>query len=90
METKVQPKTMGGKEDTEGQAPRAVDVDAALEYLNHGEPAVMTEIDEKKLVRKIDWWIVPLMCKFRSQTSNTNAEPRKQGLAIIFNTSIRL
>ncbi|KAI1847722.1 hypothetical protein JX266_006217 [Neoarthrinium moseri] len=49
------------KKDTEGQMPHSGDVDAALEYLDHETMTVMTEIDEKKLVRKIDWWIVPLM-----------------------------
>ena len=37
------------------------EVDAALVYLKNEGTAVMTEIDEKKLVRKIDWMIVPLM-----------------------------
>lgn len=37
------------------------DVDAALEYLNHEDTTLMSEIDEKKLVRKIDWMIVPLL-----------------------------
>lgn len=35
------------------------DVDAALEYLDHEDTTVMSTIDEKKLVRKIDWMIVP-------------------------------
>jgi hypothetical protein len=38
-----------------------VDADAALEYLTHEDTRVMTEIDERKLVRKIDWMLVPLM-----------------------------
>ena len=37
------------------------EVDAALVYLKNEGTAVMTEMDEKKLVRKIDWMIVPLM-----------------------------
>ena len=37
------------------------EVDAALIYLKNEGTAVMTAIDEKKLVRKIDWMIVPLM-----------------------------
>lgn len=37
-------------------------VDAALEFLN-AENTPVTEVDEKRLVRKIDWRIVPLMCK---------------------------
>lgn len=36
-------------------------VDAALQYLLHEETTAMTDIDEKKLVRKIDRMIVPLM-----------------------------
>jgi len=35
------------------------DVDAALEYLDHEDTTIMSTIDEKKLVRKIDWMIVP-------------------------------
>ena len=35
------------------------DVDAALEYLDHEDTTVMRTVDEKKLVRKIDWMIVP-------------------------------
>ncbi|ORY68537.1 allantoate permease [Pseudomassariella vexata] len=49
------------KVDAEGQVSKAADVDAALEYLDHDNTTVMTEIDEKKLVRKIDFRIVPLM-----------------------------
>ncbi|KAI2609164.1 allantoate permease [Hypoxylon sp. NC1633] len=57
------------KADIEGQLPKVtgvgaevnIDVDAALEYLNHEGTSVMTEIDEKRLVRKLDWTIVPLM-----------------------------
>lgn len=46
----------------EGQAPKVADVDAALEYLNNENTTVMTEINEKALVRKLDLTIVPLMC----------------------------
>ena len=35
------------------------DVDAALEYLDHEDTTIMSTIDERKLVRKIDWMIVP-------------------------------
>ncbi|PYH98214.1 allantoate permease [Aspergillus ellipticus CBS 707.79] len=35
--------------------------DAALEFLRHAEVATFSEVDERKLVRKIDWMIVPLM-----------------------------
>lgn len=51
--------------DTEKQAAAALqsgEADAALAFLNH-EAGTVTEIDEKALVRKIDWRIVPLMCK---------------------------
>lgn len=50
------------KVNPESKVPRVADVDAALEYLNHENTGVMTEINEMKLVRKIDFWIVPLMC----------------------------
>lgn len=36
--------------------------DAALQFLNNSVVAEMTPEDEKKLVRKIDWMIIPLMC----------------------------
>ncbi|KAL7625986.1 hypothetical protein AAE478_002755 [Parahypoxylon ruwenzoriense] len=53
---------MGGeKADMEGQGLDGVDVDAALEYLNRESTTVMTEIDEKALVRKLDFTIVPIM-----------------------------
>jgi len=35
--------------------------DAALEFLRTEDIAVITEVDEKALVRKIDWMIMPLM-----------------------------
>lgn len=35
--------------------------DAALEFLRTEDIAVLTEVDEKALVRKIDWMIMPLM-----------------------------
>ncbi|OTB02239.1 hypothetical protein M426DRAFT_199882 [Hypoxylon sp. CI-4A] len=47
--------------EKEKQPPKVVDVDAALEYLNHENTTVLTEINEKALVRKIDWTIVPIM-----------------------------
>lgn len=44
-------------------APLAHDkVDAAFEFLDV-ENAFVTEVDEKQLLSKIDWRIVPLMCK---------------------------
>lgn len=36
-------------------------VDAALEFLHGENSAVAIEVDEKTLVRKIDWMIMPLM-----------------------------
>ncbi|KAJ9155594.1 Allantoate permease [Pleurostoma richardsiae] len=48
--------------DTEAQdLKRPKDADVALDFLNHEAAGTMTEVDEKKLVRKIDWRIVPLM-----------------------------
>jgi hypothetical protein len=35
--------------------------DAALEFLRTEDIADITEVDEKALVRKIDWMIMPLM-----------------------------
>ncbi|KAI1773655.1 allantoate permease [Hypoxylon cercidicola] len=53
---------MDGEKMEKGEpAPQAADVDAALEYLNHEGTSVMTEVDEKALVRKLDLTIVPLM-----------------------------
>lgn len=48
--------------DSEKQALRSDKADAALEFLNN-EHGTVAEVDEKALVRKIDWRIVPLMCK---------------------------
>lgn len=53
-------------DDSEKQAPALAHdgkVDAALEFLN-AENTSVTEVDEKVLVRKIDWRIVPLMCEY--------------------------
>lgn len=50
-----------GQVDIEERKESLVQVDAALEFLNHEDTATMTTIDEKKLVRKIDWMIIPLM-----------------------------
>ncbi|KAI1637110.1 allantoate permease [Biscogniauxia mediterranea] len=49
------------KTEVERQSPKTVDVDAALEYLNHDNATTMTQVNEKELVKKIDWAIVPLM-----------------------------
>ncbi|ROV93823.1 hypothetical protein VMCG_08817 [Cytospora schulzeri] len=47
--------------DSEKQALEHKNVDAALEFLASEEIGIMTEVDEKKLVRKIDWRIMPVM-----------------------------
>ncbi|GJN81749.1 hypothetical protein PLIIFM63780_005284 [Purpureocillium lilacinum] len=50
------------------------DVDAALKFLdNEGTRTVMTESDEKRLVRKIDWRIMPLLtcCYFLQYLDKT-------------------
>ncbi|KAI0834472.1 allantoate permease [Hypoxylon sp. FL0890] len=52
---------METKTEKEGQVPKTTDVDAALEYLDREGTTIMTEVDEKALVRKIDWMIVPIM-----------------------------
>lgn len=49
--------------DSEKQALKSKDADAALEFLYAEETTVMTDVDEKSLVRKIDRRIVPLMCR---------------------------
>ena len=44
------------------------DADAALDYLAHSAAAAMSPEQEKKLLRKIDWMIVPLMwCVYNLQ-----------------------
>ena len=50
-----------GQIDIEERKESLVHADAALEYLDHEDTAPMTTIDEKNLVRKIDWMIIPLM-----------------------------
>lgn len=49
--------------DSEKQALQSKDADAALEFLYAEETTLMTDVDEKSLVRKIDWRIAPLMCR---------------------------
>ena len=39
----------------------AGNADAALEFLRAEDTAVVIELNEKALVRKIDWMIMPLM-----------------------------
>lgn len=51
--------------DAEKQSPQQLDtgkVDAALAFLGSAGVGTVSEVDEKALVRKIDWRIVPLMC----------------------------
>ena len=54
---------MSSEKKHTGKGPAPVqDGDAALQYVNAGEMIEMTAEDEKKLLRKIDLRIVPLMC----------------------------
>ena len=48
-----------GHPDSEEKRESLVQVDAALAYLDHEDVTTRTVLDEKKLVRKIDWMIVP-------------------------------
>ena len=51
-----------GRLDVEDNSETLVDpgdVDAALEYLDHEDTTLLSTVDEKSLVRKIDWMIVP-------------------------------
>jgi hypothetical protein len=41
---------------------KIVDGDAALQYLNNWSSTPMTPEDEKKLLRKLDMKLIPLMC----------------------------
>jgi hypothetical protein len=43
----------------EGKVIDAPQVDEALNFLRHGDIGTLTEVDEKKLLRKIDWMIMP-------------------------------
>lgn len=51
-------------EDNMPEKTATKDVDAALQFLNNEESTPMTPEDEKRLIRKIDFRIVPLMCSF--------------------------
>lgn len=53
--------THGVDTETGTTTVKAGNVDAALEFLQTENTAVMSEVDEKKLIRKIDWMIMPLM-----------------------------
>lgn len=83
--------------DSEKQALEHKNVDAALEFLASEEIRIMTEVDEKKLVRKIDWRIMPVMCtstrrlpsRCRCCCCLTLLIMNTQGLVITFNTSTR-
>lgn len=58
-----------GRSEEEGDQSVDIDVktlptgkaDAALEFLRDEDIAVVTEVNEKALVRRIDWMIMPLM-----------------------------
>jgi hypothetical protein len=47
--------------DAEKQALRSKDPGVALEFLHSEETTVMTDGDEKRLARRIDWRIVSLL-----------------------------
>lgn len=56
---------MSTNKEALGKGPAPVhDGDAALQYVNVGETIEMTPKDEKRLLRKIDLRIVPLMCMY--------------------------
>ncbi len=64
--------------ELEGGEPTKVisarEVDAALQFLdNDGTRTTMTEIEEKRLIRKIDWHLMPLMtcCYFLQYLDKT-------------------
>ncbi|KAH9432924.1 hypothetical protein MCOR02_007597 [Pyricularia oryzae] len=65
-QTIVDPKHDGGNVSVS-------DGDAALQFLNNGTATVMTEADEKRLLRKIDRTIMPLMfaCYFLQYLDKT-------------------
>lgn len=55
-----------GGADVDKKMPQQLDegkIDAALAFLGAAEDGTVSEVDEKALVRKIDWRIVPLMCE---------------------------
>lgn len=57
-----------------GEIKDVKNADAALDFLRHEEGAVeMTAEDEKRLVRKIDWMVMPLMwcCYFAQYLDKT-------------------
>ncbi|KAK7924429.1 allantoin permease [Apiospora marii] len=65
---------MSTKKEVSGKGPAPVqDGDAALQYVNVGETIEMTPEDEKRLLRKIDRRIVPLMfgCYFLQYLDKT-------------------
>lgn len=78
--------------DSEKQALRTKDADAALEFLYAEETTLMTDVDEKALVRKIDWRIVPLMCRssdIKRQVAIQLNKAKSQGLVTTSNISTR-
>ncbi|KAK5051549.1 hypothetical protein LTR84_003201 [Exophiala bonariae] len=58
----VQTATVARAESVDEKFVGAKDVDEALQFLHaHAATAQLTEINEKKLMRKVDWMIMPLM-----------------------------
>ncbi|CAG9940061.1 unnamed protein product [Clonostachys rosea f. rosea IK726] len=56
---------MNDKEDIKGEGPgNANSADAALQFIRNGDVISMTPEQEKKLVRKIDLMLIPLMCLY--------------------------
>ena len=49
------------KRDLEERRESATEVDAASAYLNHEDLAARSSLDEKALVRKIDWRVILMM-----------------------------
>lgn len=81
--------------DSEKQALRTEDADAALEFLYSEGTTIMTDVDEKRLVRKVDWRIVPLMCRSPSiqrivacYSANKKCQ-KSQGHVTTYNISTR-
>jgi hypothetical protein len=54
--------SVGGDVEETKRALSSGRADAALEFLQAQGTVDMSAIDEKKLVQKIDWMIMPLLC----------------------------
>jgi hypothetical protein len=58
----VQTSTIARTESVDEKVIASKDVDEALQFLHaNAATAHLTEIDEKRLMRKVDWMIMPLM-----------------------------